>query len=287
MEINISKQNSRELSSFLKINILFGGAFNQIGWLIFGFALIFFWAFALNADLNFIWFAAVEKGQTRGVITESISTNAAENHSYIYANHYTFRAQGNSYKGVSYDTGGSKEKGEPVSVEYSTDNPEMSRIVGMRMATFPAWTILVVIFPLGGIALLTVGIRKSLKSIELLQMGKLGYGILKDKTDTGGKVNNKPVYKYTFEFIAEDGKSYTVSESTHLEKILEDDEKESLLYNPFNPSYAVIVDSLPASVKIDEMDRIQITKPLRWVILILPVFTVLTHGLYALSLVMK
>ncbi|MCI5137665.1 MAG: hypothetical protein D3922_04445 [Candidatus Electrothrix sp. AR1] len=57
-------------------NIFFGGFANQFGWIFFGFGMIFFWIFALNADVSFLLFSG-ERVTVQGMVTDSRETSAS------------------------------------------------------------------------------------------------------------------------------------------------------------------------------------------------------------------
>lgn len=76
--------------------LIIANAFNlvaQIGWAVFGFGMIFFWAFVGNADLSFLNFRG-PFGETSGQITKVERTGASENKRSIYANYYTYSIAG-------------------------------------------------------------------------------------------------------------------------------------------------------------------------------------------------
>ena len=58
----------------------------QIGWFVFGFGMIFFWIFGMNADFSFATFHV--DGQTRGRVLSVKSTGASENKRTVEAKHY-------------------------------------------------------------------------------------------------------------------------------------------------------------------------------------------------------
>jgi hypothetical protein len=104
-------------------------------------------------------------------------------------------------------------------------------------------------------------------------------GELKSKERTNTTINHRPVYKLTFEFRADNGSIYDVISKTHLPHLLEDEVEEQLLYDPHNPSSAVMLDNLPGSPYIDEMGYIHATDFKSGVLpLIMPGLTILVHG---------
>ncbi len=161
-----------------RLRVFFGGFLNQFGWIFFGFGLIFFWVFALNADLaSFLRFrGALET--TPGVIVESEETGASENDVRIYKHQYAFQWNGADYTGVSYARGHQVEPGAQVTVEFARGDPSVSRIQGMRRTMFGPWAIFVVIFPLIGLVFILVSVRGNLRAARLLAQGQLTTGTL-------------------------------------------------------------------------------------------------------------
>jgi hypothetical protein len=192
------------------------------------------------------------------------------------------------HQGVSYSTGRQFEPGWSVTVEYLKGDPDLSRIHGMRQAMFDAWVLCFVLpFPLIGLSFIVFGLMKGFKADRLLAQGKVGLGILRSKAPTAARVNDRPVYKLVFEFAADDGSSYEVVSKTSLPDTLEDEAEERLLYDPYNPSYAVMLDNLPGSPDIDEMGQIRAGSFKSGLLpLLLPVLTLMIHGTVFLLIIL-
>jgi hypothetical protein len=63
--------------------------------------------------------------------------------------------------------------------------------------------------------------------------------------------------------------------------MLEDEPEEPLLYDPLLPSYAVMLDDLPGSPRIDDAGNIKCKSPAAAILLlIIPLATLLGHGTY-------
>ncbi len=174
-------------------------------------------------------------------------------------------------------------RGKIVEVEHERGDPDDSRIAGMRRAMFGPGVSVVVIFPLIGFVLVLYGFRRGLRGTTLLANGIFGVGKLKAKEPTDTRINNRTVYKLTFEFVAEDGKTYEAVESTDTPERLEDKNEELLLYDPFRPSNALMVDDLPGHPEIDR--ELGLIRPVGLgaaaLALIPPGITLLGHGTYA------
>src|SRR6185436_13876998 len=59
-------------------------------------------------------------------------------------------------------------------------------------------------------------------------------------------VNDRPVWKLTFEYVARDGQRHEATASTTDTARLEDEAQEPLLYDPARPSVAYVLDEAPA-----------------------------------------
>jgi hypothetical protein len=264
-----------------KWGVLFGGFMNQFGWAFFGFGLIFFWIFAMNADLSFLHFSG-EIITVEGKVTNSSKTGASVNEIPVYEVHYTFgNGDADAYNGISYSTGRALQSGETVSIEYPEGKPRYSRIKGMRRQLFGPVILFVLIFPVIGLVFIFYGMKKSLQAIRLLQYGRLAKGTLISKVPTRTSINNQIVYNVMFRFTDHLGREWDVSAKTHLPHLLEDEAEERLLYFPANPKNAVMLDSLPSAGLINDDDRIK-ELPLKPSLarLIIPLVTIVGHGLY-------
>lgn len=96
------------------------------------------------------------------------------------------------------------------------------------------------------------------------------------------------VYKLTFEFTDDFGNSYKATAKNHITDLLEDESKEQLLYDPKNPSYAVMLDNLPGSPDVDDMGNIQVADLGRSIrSLILPVIIIFGNGIAFLFITLR
>jgi hypothetical protein len=278
----------RRVPFLVRCSVLFGGVINQMGWLFFGFGLIFFWAFGLNSDVTSFLYFLGERETVRGTIISAGRPVASEGGSDtsegtpIYANYYAFRTpDGRQYQGVSYATGRQLQEGSSALVEYCKNNPSISRIKGMRRAIFGPFGLISVLFPLVGFFIIYAGLKKGFKASRLLKHGRIGLGKLKSKVPTNTRINEQRVYQLTFEYSPDEGGTYEVVTKTHLVDALEDDEQEKLLYDPYKPSYAVMFDNLPGSPRIDELGNIRARSMLRSLaFLVIPLVTIIGHGIY-------
>jgi len=247
----------RPVPFLLRAQVLFGGIFSFIGWVFFAFGMVFAVAFGAFADVTSWYHFRNPPATATGELVEVKETSASENNTRIYSYRYSFRAEGADYEGVSYLPGRSHEPGEAVVVEYVEGNPALSRIRGMRRAEFGPWVLFVLIFPGVGFVFILVSLRGGLKANRLLAHGKLAWGELVSKEPTNTRINNRVVYKLTFDFQPEEGGHAQAVARSHMPEKLQDEQRERLLYDPFRPETAVLLDSLPASPAIDLTGNLQ------------------------------
>ena len=116
--------------------------------------------------------------------------------------------------------------------------------------------------------------------MHLLKNGMPALGRFVSKEATGSQINNQMVYKYTFEFHADDGRPYEVTAKSHTDE-LQDEDEEPLLYDPLCYSYAVMLDGLPGGPRIDSQGNIDHTIGAGpWWVMILPGATIVGHSLF-------
>lgn len=263
--------------------LLFGGFFSQFGWLWLGFTLIFMWVFGGLTGINDLNFLIRNTATASGTITSIESTSTSENETPVYANHFTFRVERleAEFRGVSYTTGRQFQVGETVAVEYVDGNPDISRIQNTRSGTFSLWvSCLVGIFPAIGFVFVGIGLSSGFKANRLLTHGKVALGTLIDKSPTNTRINNQTVYKLTFEFTADDGQPYQATAKSHTPYLLEDEVTEQLVYDPYRPTRAVLLDSLPGEPDIDEFGNLHVADMGRSIrTLILPAVVLSIHSM--------
>lgn len=245
----------------IRAQAMFGGVFSQFGWLWLGFTMIFLWLFGGMTSFNGLFFLVSNVDTAQGVVSTIGDTGASENETPVYANHYAFRVERleQDFHGISYTTGQTFSEGERVTIEYLSNNPDISRIQGARSGTFSPWVLCFVgIFPLIGIIFVAVSLVSGFKANRLLTHGRVALGTLINKEPTNTRINNQTVYKLTFEFTADTGQRYEATARSHQPYALEDEPQEQLLYDPQNPKKAVLLDSLPGEPDIDEWGNIQV-----------------------------
>lgn len=266
----------RRVPLSLQVVNFFNG-FSQIGWLLFGFGMIFFWAFTFNADLSFVTFRGPHE-TVDGKVMHVESTNASENKMPVHAHYYEYSVAGTLHSGTSYSTGDSLSAGETVTVEYDQGDPSRSRIEGMRRALFGPWVVLVNLFPFIGLALMIPATITGLKRNRLLRDGLIAQGKLVSKEATNITINDRPLYELGFEFTARDGKHYVAKARATDTARLQDESREPLLYDPADPTRAYVLDEAPARPEFEPGGELR-GNPVRAIrATILPLIVIVAHG---------
>ncbi len=239
----------RKIPLSTQCSMLFGNLLTQLGLFFFGFGMVCFCAFAMNGDFSQLLFQKGHTVEVQGIIMDSYNTNGSEGDEDIFANDYKFTAENGFYHvGVSYSLGYVRDPGTTVTVEYPEGKPQYSRIKGMKRKMFGPGVLFIAIFPLVGLCLVGVSLKKSLKAIKLLKYGLLTQGKLIGKHETNVSVNDDTVYRMTFRFRTKSGEEIEASTRTRFTQALEDDEKEYLLYLEKSPKTIVLMDSLPVKL---------------------------------------
>ena len=271
----------RKLPWFSRLIILLGGIPSFIGWAIFAFGMIFFWVFVMNSE----WIHALSMGQGEPLIAEIVDISPSsllENRQPINTYTYRYTVDGNSYEGLGYLKGNRFDMGQEVEIFYRPDKPAISKMAEARSAPFGRWVIFLAIFPLVGLGFILYSFRKNMKSLDLLECGQFASGTMTRKEVTNTHINHHPVYKVTYAFEAEDGKTYESTGRTHHPHLLQEGTQQRIIYAQKDPSYSVLFETIPFKPKVDEQGRLYSVENHNAWVLILPTLTILGNFGYLL-----
>ena len=242
----------RAIPLTLSIRVLLGSVMCHIGWGLMIFGMIFVWVFDAGGAIRETVRFAAGTATAEGVTTDWRQTSMRINERPVYETSYSFRsADGYDVTGASYMTGRWIERGQAVTVEYVPSDPSLSRIEGSRASIAGVGVAFVYLIPIVGLAFAMMGVRSGIRRRYLLSSGELALGKLKLKEPTNTKINNQTVYKYTFEFEVPGSGTYEATAKTHLQRKLEDEDFERLVYDPRDPNEATLLDELPCRPAID------------------------------------
>lgn len=275
----------RSVPLSLRLKLLFGGFSNFFGWFFIGFGLMFVWVFGATQALHNLAFYSGDLAVTEGQVTAVVPTNVRINKTQVDAYRYRYRVDGTDYAGATEYFHGEFKPADSVRIEFPLRDPARSRIAGLDFAPLGAY--IAAPFPLIGLIFVVIGLRHGSKGIRLLRTGRIATGELIKKRDTGTRINDAPVFEYSFRFKAADGYPYIATAKTHDWEPLESEDGipgkgEPLLYNPRKPSDAVLLDDLPGTPRIGPSGEIQGTEGGLIASLIVPFVSVIGHGAWAL-----
>lgn len=242
----------REIPSGAKFSMLF---FNPGFFL--GFVLIFIGSgtfLIITQTMNFKSYFVSESAlvSTEGVVTNvSIASSGRKSNSKSWEVQFKFSDKTETIlEGKCYSFSDRFKEGDEVKVLYSESFPSVAKIEGTEFNKFGLWLIgVLLLFPLGGILTLIKHFAECKKNLNILANGILTKGKVVAKSATGGKVNKKQVYKITFEFTDAQKNIVRSYLDTHKTERLQDEAEEPIVYLPSSPEKALMLDSLPESVR--------------------------------------
>lgn len=289
----------RDVPLSIKIRLLSGGSLNQIGWGLFAFGSLMFWALGANADISDWTTLRGKLAHTTGRVTsikatgfssgdgDGAGSDSRQSSRNVQAIHYEFTdASGVKFEGCSYGQAYKGEPGKRIDIEYRPDDPSRSRAMGLRAAPLPAPAIFVVALPMVGMFMAFTGLRKGILQCRLLCHGKPALAERKTVTKTNVQINDQTVYKFIFEFKTDDGQLCTFEHRTHETADISDDDRERILYNPADPRQAHPFDNLPGAPTFNAMGGIQSASGISAMLsLIFPVVAVSGNAIYLLSMI--
>jgi hypothetical protein len=235
------------------ITVWLGDVMTQIGLIFLAFSLIFLPFFVTKDNISAFSFSSDDE-MTFGTIRQIEATSSRVNKKVVYAYSYIFKVGEQSFQGTSYGQKNSYlDTAKSVKIFYVKDNPALSHIEDMRNSEFPQWILLfLLIFPTIGIVMATIGVKKAKKAFILLKYGELAKGKLIASVATTTKINNRYVYKITFEFTTKKGKVQQMVAETHKVELLEDETLEGILYMAEQPEIALALDEISGCPRLQD-----------------------------------
>ncbi len=248
----------RALSFLMRLQLLLSGARFQLGSAFFWIGMISVIIFGGQSELRYLLSFDGDWIHTDGVVQGVSSTGNSVNEQRIYEYTFTFAVEERAYEAKSYGPYVEELDGDDilVPVEYKAGNTGRARIVGQSTSVFPVFVALTLIFPMTGLWMMISGIRLNYQSIQLLTHGHATRGTVSNCWRTGSRINEEDVYGYTFDFTVQD-RSYTSTCRTHRTELVEDEEREMILYLPHDPSINLVYDAMSYVPKIGKSGRLE------------------------------
>jgi hypothetical protein len=234
----------------IRILLLFGRTSFIIGFLFTLIGIAFIVYFSLQLNWNILFAAKKDLVSTSGTITSLEKTQYNVNEIPLFE--YRYRYYDDSripYSGFFLEYADSYESGQQITIEYLRDSPEISRFAGKDRQNYDQ------IMFLAGVGSILVGFlflypayRRTRRERKIIMMGRPVEGKLVYAEPTNLRVNEQPVYKLTYEYNTSRDAVQKFSVRSHLIRNISDEHHEILIYDPGNPSSAVVVDTLPGPV---------------------------------------
>jgi len=239
---------TKSLPTFETIAVLLNGNYG-----LFSIVLMVFGIFIFGSPIKDIDFVSMYKlsGKVEtkyGIIIDVFETNYSVNEESVFGNEYQFDSPIGELSWVSYSNGLMYSTGDEVIVEYKADEPEINRIQGLSNSPGGKMFLLFPLLFLGSIIWFLVNIFKGRSKLNLLKNGVTTTGKLTDKHSTSMTVNDRTVYRMTFQYKDNTGSIHKVTVKTHSTYELEDEKDEKIIFHSDDPSKAVLVDNLPWTV---------------------------------------
>ncbi len=231
------------------LSVIFNNIYGYIGLTFAGVGMVFVLLFMPQVDFVSPFCFGDEVLRMQGFVTEVSRTSISVNEETVIKYRYVFLYTGKSYNGVSYSTEHDYKPDQAVPVEFEPDNPEISRIQGMKVKPLGLWILFICIFPAIGFTFLYFAFTKGIKNIRTIRSGIMTRGKFIKKVSTGGSINEQTIYDLYFLFKDMSGNEHTAKGSTHKIDPVLDEPEERILYDPADPSNAVVVDAMPATVR--------------------------------------
>ena len=242
----------REIPSGAKFSMLF---FNPGFFL--GLVLIFIGSgtfLIITQTMNFKSYFVSESAlvPTEGVVTNvSVASSGRKSNKASWKIEFKFSDKTETIlEGSCYSYSDIFKVGDEIKVLYSEGSPSVAKIEGTEFNKFGLWLVgVLLLFPLAGILTLIKHFAECKKNLNILANGILTKGKVVAKSATGGKANKKQVYRITFEFTDAQKNIVRSYLETHKTERLQDESEEPIVYLPSSPEKALMLDSLPGSVR--------------------------------------
>jgi hypothetical protein len=238
----------RRLTLALVVRVLFSG-WQQAAWVFLGLGSLLTVALVSRAEIAWSLRAGAV-AHADGVALDHFATDVSQKGIPVHGTRYRFAADGQMIEGVSYALGHYHAPGEAIRIEYARDDPQRSRVMGMRSAVLGPGVLLVLIVPAVALLLIAWSLRSRWGSLRLLRNGLLAYGRCIDKRRTPALIDQRPVFELDFEFRAHDGRCVTTALREHRPEMLEEKAEKALLYEPSDPTNCAMADALPGDPRI-------------------------------------
>lgn len=246
---SFSADTPRNISFLLKLRIFFKGPTALAGVIFLLAGCIFPAVFGRMADFRSMFVFKDSDPVMPGIITHLRPTSSSINDREVYEYGFIFRANDKDYSGHSFSTD-LYDISDTVQVQYKADDPFNCKVQNMGTAPFSAWMFFAMLsMPVFGLIFSIRSIITGRRNIALVKHGVLVKGKITRKESTLVSINDQKVYKVFFSFQSADRSMREAFVRTHQVEQLRESTEVPVLYDPSDPSNAVLVDTLPKPVK--------------------------------------
>jgi hypothetical protein len=268
--INVIALAPRTVPRAFVARLLFGGPLGAFGWVFAAFGMIFTLVFVPRSMPDFTSYDMTATATVEHVETTTMS----ENKEHVLRVTYTFEdAEGQLHRGQSY-TRDPVETNSERTVEYTRADPDVSRLRGMRRSPFDSLALIVLVFPIAGIAIAWRQLVRGIRAVRVLRTGVETTGKIVDVTPTKLTVQNQRIMRATVEYLVGERTCRTTfdfpkNSAPALDGV------QRLVYDPQSPTRATTLDNLPGQPRITEGGVLAWTPGSAALVLIAPVIFVL------------
>jgi hypothetical protein len=234
----------------IRILFLFGRTSFIIGFLFTLIGLAFIVYFSMQLNWSILIAGKKDLVATAGFITGFDVTQYIVNESPLYEYRYQYYDDARiPYSGFFLEYAGAYATGQEITIEYLKETPEVSRFTGKDRQNYDQ---IMFLAGVGGVIMgflfLFPSYRRTKKERKIIMTGRPARGKLIFAEPTNMRINEQPVYKLTYEYSTSHETIQRFSVRSHLIRNISDDHAEILIYDPGDPSKAVVVDTLPGPV---------------------------------------
>jgi hypothetical protein len=187
---------------------------------------------------------------TTALITEINETRYSVNDEFLFEYHYNYSLDDELMRpGVFLESEGAFRTGQEIQIDYLITDPNISRYSGKDRSNLNQIMLLAGAGgTLVGFFFLFPSVRKTRRERKILLSGRPVKGKLIHAEPTNMSVNEQTVYKLTFEYSVGNNTPRQFSTRSHMLRNLSEEHVETMVYDPRQPSRALIVDTLPGPV---------------------------------------
>ena len=147
-------------------------------------------------------------------------------------------------------------------------------IAVMRRAAFESWLLSILVFPLLGVVFIAVHWHETMRSLRLLENGRLARGRLVGQEDGGFVEDVGRLAKLRFRIEDAETHEVELTVTIPVPQRLKDDGYAWLLYDPARRSRQLVRDAIPPGVRVDADGQLRFHRPIATaLVLLVPVAT--------------